>query len=101
MSVVAGALGILALAFAAAAVFLKGPPLLVRGARVLAVASLATSLVGLASDVLGGSYDPTQRGGQGSLLASAGLLLVTFGAARAAERRRARLDRERWMAERK
>lgn len=95
---VMGGAGVVAGAFA---VFLAGPPLLVRAARALAVAGLALGAGGLLRELVASGFqlDMSNRGpGQGSLLAAGGMLMLTFGAARVAERRRATRDRERWMA---
>ena len=73
-------------------------------ARALAVASLVLGAGGLLREMVANGFqlDMSNRGaGQGSLLAAGGMLMLTFGAARVAERRRAVRDRERWMAERR
>ena len=86
---------------AAVAVFLSGPPLLVRAARALAVAGIVLGAAGLLQELMANGFqlDMSRGAGQGGLFAAGGMLMLTFGAARVAERRRARLDRERWMAE--
>lgn len=85
--------------FAALAVFLSGPPFLVRGARTFGVAGLLLGLSGMAQELWANGFqlDPGQRGGQGSVFASVGMLLMIFGAARVAERRRADIVRKRWI----
>ena len=103
LAAVGGLMGGAGVVAAAVAVFLSGPPLLVRTARALAVLGIVVGLAGLVQELwaTGFQLDLSQRGGmgQGSLMAAGGMLLLTFGAARVAERRRATRDRERWMAE--
>ena len=97
-----GCASLLAVVLAAASVFFSGPPLLVRAARALAVIGLLIGGAGLLQELLASGFQlAPQRGGMGhgSLLASGGMLLLTFGAARVAERRRAARDRERFLAE--
>ena len=95
---VMGGAGVVAAAFA---VFLAGPPLLVRAARALAVAGIVLGAAGLVRELMASGFqlDMSRGAGQGSLLAAGGMLMLTFGAARVAERRRAARDRQRWMAE--
>jgi len=97
MGGVVGGAGVVAAAFA---VFLAGPPLLVRAARALAVGGLVIGAAGLARELVANGFQLDMSGGrgQGSLFAAGGMLMLTFGAARVAERRRATRDRERWMA---
>jgi len=87
---------------AAAAVFLSGPRPLVKAARSLGVGALVVGLAGAVQGAIqsGFQFDPTQGGGQGSLLATGGMLLLTFGAAKSAERKRLRLEQDRRAAER-
>lgn len=81
-----GALGIVCAAFA---VFLAGPSLLIHASRWLAVLGLGVSGLGALANLVAGTSRPSPgRGGPGSLLASAGMVLLAFGAARVAERRR-------------
>jgi len=97
---VMGGAGVLA---AAVAVFLAGPPVLVRAARALAVFGIVLGAAGLVQELVANGFqlDLSQRGGmgRGSLFAAGGMLLLTFGATRVAERRRANRDRARWMEE--
>jgi hypothetical protein len=103
MAAIGGLMGVLGVLIAALAVFLSGPPVLVRTARALAVLGLVVGAAGLLRELLstGFQIEPSQGGGmgQGSLLAAGGMLMLTFGAARVAERRRATRDRARWMEE--
>lgn len=101
LGAVAALLGIVGVVFAAWAVFLSGPPFLVRGARAFGVSGLLLGLAGMAQELWANGFqlDMSQRGGRGSVFASVGMLLLIFGAARVAERRRADLDRKRWMEE--
>lgn len=98
----AGILGMAGVVCAAAAVFLSGPPLLVRGARSLSVGSVAVGAAGLLQELVqsGFQFEPTRGGGQGSLFATGGMLLLIFAAARSAENKRLRLQRERLAKER-
>lgn len=93
-------LGGAAVVTAALAVFLSGPPLLVRAARTLAVAGLIAGAAGSLLEFWSSGFQLDLRAGagRGGLFAAAGMLLLTFGAARVAERRRAARDRERFMA---
>lgn len=101
LGAVAALMGVAGVVFAALAVFLSGPPLLVRGARSFGVAGLLLGLAGMAQELWANGFqlDLSQRGGQGSVFASVGMLLMIFGAARVAERRRADLNRKRWIEE--
>ncbi len=103
LSALGGFLGLAGVVCASLAVFLNGPPLLTRGARALGVGGLLVGAAGFVQELAanGFAWDPSKQGGRGSLLASGGMLLLIFGAARAAERRRMRRVRERLATERK
>ncbi|AKU93319.1 hypothetical protein [Vulgatibacter incomptus] len=103
LSALGGILGIAGVVCAALSVFLSGPPVLTRGARALAVGGLIVGAAGLLQELVanGFQFEPGQRGGQGSLLASGGMLLLVFGAARTAEQRRLRRTQERLSAARR
>ncbi len=90
LPIAGAALGAAGVVLGALAVFLAGPSLLILGARTLPVLGLAAGAAGAIAELFGATArtGPTSRGGQGSLFASAGMVLLAFGAARVAERRR-------------
>ncbi|WP_373047697.1 hypothetical protein [Vulgatibacter sp.] len=101
LAAVGGLLGGFGVIAAAISIFTGGAPILVRVARALAVAGIVVGVVGLAQQLWASGFqlDLSPRGGagQGSLFAAGGMLMLTFGATRVAERRRAARDRERWI----
>jgi len=103
LDAIGGLVGVAGVVAAAVAVFLAGPRPLVRIARALAVLGLALAAAGWVQALVASGFrlEPGGGGGMGhgSLLAAAGMLLLTFGAARAAERRRVARDRARFLAE--
>jgi hypothetical protein len=89
LAALGAALGALGLLAAAAALLAGGAPVLVRSARILGVLGLLAGAAGAGWGLVaaGDAIDP-RNAGAGSLLGLAAMLLFTFGAARAAERRR-------------
>lgn len=104
LAAVGGMVGGAGVVTAAVAVFLSGPPVLVRAARALGVLGLVIGGVGLVQELVANGFamEPMRRGegmAQGSLFAAAGMLLLTFGAARVADRRHAARSRARFLEE--